>query len=459
MVLQVLRDNSQQSISIFYKSDWDPALLHSCVIDSAGHESEWKELPFESGESIGMLGWHYICLNNVTHGMRFVCCNFLKTQWDNPPPETGLKNYHIQTDPNKPAQIFSLCDGKLSDITGEPVALVTDLDGTLLGNDKALDRFKRFWEQQHIWRGSLLIYSTGRNLKDFLTVCHDQQLPRPDYAVCGVGTEVYTFPAGGAVKPENSHLARTDIAAWIARGVQPEDFNCQIQDEKIRFPKWCPSRYHAVIDREWEGRISSSFDRMATSDLITEMLPDGHINGSAYHDPYRISVSIRSDDLFPVDKDINLRVHELMTIFKDYHLFISGGEEWKYLDVVPSNGGKRAAMEYICLECRKIPPKSVLVCGDSGNDVDMFTSPGVKGCCVGNAQSDLVKFLRKNQNDDQEVMAERLSGVTLLMAQKRGIAPIDQINFSTLDCADAILESLGVFGFDDVNHINEIITN
>ena len=83
----------------------------------------------------------------------------------------------------------------------------------------------------------------------------------------------------------------------------------QIQDEKIRFPKWCPSRYHAVIDREWEGRISSSFDRMATSDLITEMLPDGHINGSAYHDPYRISVSIRSDDLFPVDKDINLRVH------------------------------------------------------------------------------------------------------------------------------------------------------
>lgn len=73
-------------------------------------------------------------------------------------PRYGSVNYEIKLSNNPSgSRIFSLCDGKLSEVKGEPVALVTDLDGTLLGDTVALEKFKILWERQHVWRGSLLV--------------------------------------------------------------------------------------------------------------------------------------------------------------------------------------------------------------------------------------------------------------------------------------------------------------
>lgn len=37
------------------------------------------------------------------------------------------------------------------------------------------------------------------------------------------------------------------------------------------------------------------------------------------------------------------------------------------------------------------------MCGDSGNDVDMFAHPLVKGVCVANSQAELKEFLSGKQ--------------------------------------------------------------
>lgn len=88
---------------------------------------------------------------------------------------------------------------------GNRVLVVSDLDGTLIGHDGYLSMFKKHWKLHHLWRGSKLVYNTGRNLKDFLYAAGEHQLPKPDYAILGVGTEVYTFP--GVSCDSHSHFS------------------------------------------------------------------------------------------------------------------------------------------------------------------------------------------------------------------------------------------------------------
>lgn len=110
--------------------------------------------------------------------------------------------------------------------------LVTDLDGTLLGNQSYLEDFNTYWVRNHLFRGSLLvetrfnqyvcvhqIYSTGRNLKDLLNVSREMNLLKPDYAICGVGTEIYTFDDSVA---KCTHLTPDNLTWWLVNGVLPE---------------------------------------------------------------------------------------------------------------------------------------------------------------------------------------------------------------------------------------------
>ncbi len=37
-----------------------------------------------------------------------------------------------------------------------------------------------------------------------------------------------------------------------------------------------------------------------------------------------------------------------------------------------------------------------MVCGDSGNDIELFAVPGVRGCMVSNAHPELRKYCEQN---------------------------------------------------------------
>ena len=75
--------------------------------------------------------------------------------------------------------------------------LVTDLDGTLLGDDAALARFRSWLAVRRAGFG--LVYASGRHLASIQALVAEDILPPPDAAISAVGTEVHdrdwlTFP-------------------------------------------------------------------------------------------------------------------------------------------------------------------------------------------------------------------------------------------------------------------------
>jgi hypothetical protein len=60
---------------------------------------------------------------------------------------------------------YTLRNGSLSQLPAAappPVMLVSDLDGTMVGDDDATAAFKAWWENEGLLRGGMLVYNTGR---------------------------------------------------------------------------------------------------------------------------------------------------------------------------------------------------------------------------------------------------------------------------------------------------------
>ncbi len=76
-------------------------------------------------------------------------------------------------------------------------AQVSDLDGTMVGDDAGTRAFSAYWHGTAAATGSKLVYSTGRALDSFLELAAEKggDLLRPDVLICAVGTKVY-LPAG-----------------------------------------------------------------------------------------------------------------------------------------------------------------------------------------------------------------------------------------------------------------------
>ncbi len=70
---------------------------------------------------------------------------------------------------------------------------MSDLDGTMIGDDAGTRAFGSYWHTTAAAMGSKLVYSTGRALDSFLELAAEKgaDLPRPDVLICAVGTKVY----------------------------------------------------------------------------------------------------------------------------------------------------------------------------------------------------------------------------------------------------------------------------
>ncbi len=204
--------------------------------------------------------------------------------------------------------------------------LVSDLDGTLLGDVGAAARFSDwFTARRDRWR---LAYATGRTLASVMDLVRTGALIAPDAIVSNVGTEIHD-PAGD------------------------------------RWPDW-PS-----ADPAWDvDRVART---MATLPGISPQPSDAQTAVKAsYH-----AIDLSDASL----ADIRSR---LADDGLDATLVYSAG---RYLDVLPAWGGKARATGFLAAAWG-FELDQVVVSGDSGNDLDMLES-GVLAIVVGNAGPEL----------------------------------------------------------------------
>lgn len=207
-----------------------------------------------------------------------------------------------------------------------------DLDGTLVGDPTATERFARVWDSLPADQRPLLVYNTGRTVLDTRGLVAARQLPEPDFIIGSVGTELHD----------------------ATRSSRADEFRVQFTEQ---------------------------WDRVAVERIV------GGIAGVT-RQPETHCSEFKSSWFWPrarpgeiVELQMQLRTAGL-AVHVDYSCRY-------FLDVVPARAGKGRALSWLC-ERLKIPLAKVLVAGDTGNDISMFALTGVKGIVVQNALPELL---------------------------------------------------------------------
>ena len=209
--------------------------------------------------------------------------------------------------------------------------LISDLDGTLLGNDAALERFADWHETV---RGSVrLAYNSGRFFESVSELVASTPLPAPDAVIGGVGTDIRIFPYGERVDGWPRPLApwrRRDILSALARYRELEPQRDEYQAE-FKLSYYAPDLDCAfLVDLR---------RRLAASGQFVEIV-------------------------YSSNRD---------------------------LDVLPAGINKGSAASFLAT-CWGFTPERVIVAGDTGNDASMFAR-GFRGIVVDNGDAQL-KCLR-----------------------------------------------------------------
>lgn len=218
------------------------------------------------------------------------------------------------------------------DPTPAPIRLFsTDLDGTLLGNPEATRRFKATWEALDPAARPILVYNSGRLVDDLRRFVDDGTLPAADYAIGGVGTQIFDARAGAPLPEFSEHLKQgwdlERVRALVAThpGIRPQPGEFQHEFKSSWF-----------LDRAPRGSVRELRAKLTAAGLAV-------------------------------------------------HLVYSSSRD---LDVLPRHATKGGALQWLCTRLG-LPLDTVLVAGDTGNDATMFRLPGVRGIIVENAQPEL----------------------------------------------------------------------
>ncbi|HRE82543.1 MAG TPA: HAD-IIB family hydrolase [Opitutaceae bacterium] len=207
----------------------------------------------------------------------------------------------------------------------------TDLDGTLIGNPESTRRFRLAWENLSPNERPLLVYNSGRLVPDVEQLIAAEQLPRADYLIGGVGTQI--------------HEVRT--------GNRLHEF-----DELLR-PEW----------------------DLKTVKTILERVPGIVEQPAQFQNDFKSSWYLQRATRATLDK----LAAELAAAGLKTSIVYSSLRD---LDILPLAATKGNALRWLYTRLG-IPAEQVLVAGDTGNDSSMFLLPGVHGIVVENAQPEL----------------------------------------------------------------------
>jgi len=206
----------------------------------------------------------------------------------------------------------------------------SDLDGTLLGNAEATRRFTGAWGGLPDERKPLLVYASGRLIDDIRQVVESSGLTAPNWIIGGVGTQLHDY------------LNAKDVAL-TDRG---DGWNLATVKDVLGTFEWVQPQ---------------------PAEFLTEFKSSWYLPNAKPAQLARIRRAL---------KEAGLSVNVVYSSHRD-------------LDVVPQWATKGGALQRLCARLA-IPLKSVLVAGDTGNDISMFQLPGVRGILPDNALPELL---------------------------------------------------------------------
>jgi sucrose phosphatase-like protein len=212
--------------------------------------------------------------------------------------------------------------------------LVTDLDGTFIGDDGAMTAL---WDELDE-RDILLAFSTGRHLESVLDFYAAKRLARRAMAcLCMVGTDIYL---------------------WDAEGYR-------------LVPGW-----HEIISVEWD---KDAVERVLRS------IPEAHAQPAEWQSPFKSS--------YYLEENAEARLAEIRHRLAERGLrakVVYSAD--RFLDLLPVRSGKGEAVRFLAASLG-VPRDQVVTCGDTGNDLDMMRPElGVRSIVVGNAAAELRRF-------------------------------------------------------------------
>ncbi|WP_244514693.1 HAD-IIB family hydrolase [Ensifer sp. LCM 4579] len=217
-------------------------------------------------------------------------------------------------------------------MTSGPVRmLASDIDGTLLGDEAAAERFRHTWHALNRHERPLLVYNSARTADDMLSLVEAGLLPRPDYVIGGVGTVIADMGVPGPLQAFLEELGppfEAQAIAAVMKSIEGAVPQPQLQQLPHKISWHLPDAPETAINE-----IARLF---AASGLAVKLV-----------------YSSRRD-----------------------------------LDILPPAGGKGSALGWICRRL-SIELDEVVVAGDSGNDCEMFEMPHVRGVVVANALAEL----------------------------------------------------------------------
>ena len=165
-------------------------------------------------------------------------------------------------------------------------------------------------------------------------------------------------------------------------------------------------------DPAWSKRLSQGWDRdmvVATTAHFADLVPQRE----SEQRPFKVSFFLTQ----AIAAEVLPQLEFLLQRGLDVKLIYSTGQD---LDILPRHGDKGLAMQFLRQQWG-IEPERTVVCGDSGNDIALFSVGEERGIIVGNASSELLQWHNAN--------------------------PAEYHYLAKASCAGGILEGLNHFGF------------